>query len=315
MSRTYWRIAPAFWSDEKVAAWGDDSRLLALYILTSPHRTLEGLFRLPRGYILADLGWTPERLAEPFAQLLQDGFIEYDERTHVCLIVNALEYQAPNNPNQVTAALNLLEEVPATPLFARLFQQAQRFCQRLAEGLAERFPERLGQPPTPALTLTLPKEDAAALSGAGSSSNSPEATEEPGVDDPVLWELAELPYWASDAQRDRELLALVATEAPGSTPAQVMAEYRVVCMSLTAKGERVSDPPRLYRKIARDISERVGRRGKGPPGPPMDPLKPTPAYEEHPGMPEPTPEDRRTALSGIEKIKQSLAELATGATG
>jgi len=155
MSRSYWRIAPAFWGDEKVATWNDDTRLLALYLLTCEHRTLEGLFRLPMGYIQADLGWSAERLAEPFAQLLRDGFIEYDATVRVCLVVNALSYQSPENPNQVAAGLKVLEELPETCLFARLFEQAQRCSQRFAEGLAQRFPERLGQPPAPALALAL----------------------------------------------------------------------------------------------------------------------------------------------------------------
>ena len=57
MSRSYWRVTPAFWGDEKVAGWNDDTRLLALYLLTCEHRTLEGLFRLPKGYIMADDLW------------------------------------------------------------------------------------------------------------------------------------------------------------------------------------------------------------------------------------------------------------------
>jgi hypothetical protein len=91
---------------------------------------------------MEDLGWSAERLAEPFTQLLGEGFIEYDATVRVCLIVNALSYQAPENPNQVAAGLKLLGELPETCLFARLFEQAQRFSQRLAEGLAQRFPER-----------------------------------------------------------------------------------------------------------------------------------------------------------------------------
>ena len=160
MARTYWRVAPAFWSDEKVTGandgepWTDDAKLLALYLLTCQHRTVEGLFRLPKGYIMEDLGWTEQRLAKPFGQLLRDGFIEYDSRARLCLIVNALEYQAPENPNQITAALKILDDLPRSALFARLLQQAERLCQPLAERLREGLPERFGKPPAPALTLT-----------------------------------------------------------------------------------------------------------------------------------------------------------------
>lgn len=156
MARLYWRVASAFWTDEKVLGWNDDTRMLALYILTCEHRTAEGLFRLPKGYICEDLGWSTQRLREPFTRLLQDGFIEYDESVKVCLILNALEYQSPENPNQVTAACKIIEELPATPLLMRFLALAERYSEPLAERLIERFGEGLGQPLSPPPPLSPP---------------------------------------------------------------------------------------------------------------------------------------------------------------
>ena len=59
-------------------------RLLWLYLLTNRHRLAEGLYRLPRGYIEADLGWSANGSAEPFAELLADGCVKYDERSRWC---------------------------------------------------------------------------------------------------------------------------------------------------------------------------------------------------------------------------------------
>ena len=109
----YFRVSPAIW---RARTWTDDMRLLACYLLTSPHRTLEGLFILPKGYICADLRWSAERLAEPFAGLTADGFIAYDEAAEVCLIVKALKYQRPENPNMDKAAIRRLVTVPASSL-------------------------------------------------------------------------------------------------------------------------------------------------------------------------------------------------------
>ena len=44
----YHKVSPRFWADEKVLRWNDDAKMLALYLLTCPHRTTEGLFRLPK---------------------------------------------------------------------------------------------------------------------------------------------------------------------------------------------------------------------------------------------------------------------------
>ena len=138
----YFRVSPAIW---RARTWTDDMRLLACYLLTSPHRTLEGLFILPRGYICADLQWSAERLAEPFAGLIADGFIAYDEAAEVCLIVKALKYQRPENPNMDKAAIRRLVTVPASSLDGLFLASAQQYAPRFAERLAERLPERFGK--------------------------------------------------------------------------------------------------------------------------------------------------------------------------
>jgi hypothetical protein len=197
----YHRIDPRFWTDPAVRGWSDDAKLLALYLLTCPHRTTEGLFRLPKAYIQADLEWSAERLAEPFAELLAErngepGFIAYDERAQVVLLRDALKDQPPQNDNQVTAALRSLDELPATHLTCEFKQLAERFCQRLAKRLPEGFGQGLREPipDPPALTPALtpapssgaiaPAAPRAARSGRGPTSNGAvtgEATQQPAV--------------------------------------------------------------------------------------------------------------------------------------
>ena len=144
MAPAYFRVSPKFWADTE--GWTDDARLLALYVLTCEHRSTEGLFRLPTRYIAADLAWSKQRLEQPFADLLTEGFIEYDHERSLMLIVNAMKYQSPQNPNQVVHALRKLESVPVdSPLTSTFKLLAERFCQRLAEQL----PEGFGKPPAP----------------------------------------------------------------------------------------------------------------------------------------------------------------------
>lgn len=137
----YYRVSPKVWRQK----WSEDGRVLALYLLTSPHRLTEGLFVLPKGYICADLKWSPERLAEPFAELLEDGFIKYDESDEVCLIVGALEYQAPANENVGKAAVRRLKGVPTTWLDDHFLDSAIRYAKPFAELLRKELPERFGE--------------------------------------------------------------------------------------------------------------------------------------------------------------------------
>jgi len=135
----YFRFCSRYWRDEKVKGWSDDERLLSLYLLTCPHGRSEGLFFLPKDYICADLGWSHERVEKAFAKLLADRFMDYDETSSVILIRNALKYQAPDNPNQTIAVLNHIEELPETYLLREFYKLTERFSERLAQGLRERF--------------------------------------------------------------------------------------------------------------------------------------------------------------------------------
>lgn len=148
----YYRVSPAYWMNR---SWTDDMRLLGLYLLTSPHRSLEGLCWLPKQYVCGDLQWPAERLHEPFAKLLEDEFLGYDDAAEVLLIVRALKYQSPVNPNMRTAVLRRVQTVPQTPLDERFLSSADEFCEPLAELLRERLPKRFGKP-SPFLNLDSP---------------------------------------------------------------------------------------------------------------------------------------------------------------
>jgi hypothetical protein len=144
----YWRVGPGIWRK----SWSEDARLLALYILTNGHRTSEGLFYLPKGYICADLGWTPKRLDGPFRELLDAGFIEYDEAASVVLIVKAMRWQRPENPNNRKHAAKKLAGVPVSYLFCDFMDAAQVYAPEFAEALPELLPERFPHPPAPSPT-------------------------------------------------------------------------------------------------------------------------------------------------------------------
>lgn len=138
----YHRVWSSIWTED----WSEDARLLALYLLTCEHRTTEGLYRLPRPYAIADLGWDRGRLLTAWAELEYDEFVEYDEAAQVVFIPGALARQQPANPNSVKAAVRALEPLPKTVLLRRLYEVAERFSERFAEGLRQRFPHLVLEP-------------------------------------------------------------------------------------------------------------------------------------------------------------------------
>lgn len=128
-------MSPLFWTDARVRQWDDPTRMLALYLLTCPHRNLEGLFRLPLSYVTADLDWPMAKLREAMRQLEDDEFLLRDKETDVVLIRRALKYQAPRSAKQIKGALSALAEVPASSVHDAFREVCERYAPALAEAL------------------------------------------------------------------------------------------------------------------------------------------------------------------------------------
>lgn len=137
---TYYRIGTSLFREFRA----DDHRIMAAYLLTCPHRTTEGLFVLPLGYLGADLGWPDKRARKAFADIASTGMVMYDDDREVCLIVEALAWQAPSNPKQITGAVRRVRAVPETGLDQRFLAAASRYASGLASQLQSQIPSRFG---------------------------------------------------------------------------------------------------------------------------------------------------------------------------
>jgi hypothetical protein len=131
----YQRFFARFWQSPKVRGWPDHQKLLGAYLLTCPHRTSEGLFWLPHGYVAQDLGWSIERVSEGYSGLKQAGFCAYDDTSETVLLCKALKYDAPAGPKQIQGAITRLADVPPTPLFAQLRDAAAAYAPDFCKAL------------------------------------------------------------------------------------------------------------------------------------------------------------------------------------
>ena len=77
MSR-YAKIETFIWHDDKFQRLTDDARMLFLYLLTSPHGNMCGMFYLPELYAASDLQWAPERYRRGIEALLKASRIAVD---------------------------------------------------------------------------------------------------------------------------------------------------------------------------------------------------------------------------------------------
>lgn len=133
----YYPVSPLIWTDHTARCWDDATKLLAHYLLTCPHRNLEGLFRLPLPYIADDLRWSASKVEKAIRRLEGDGFISRDPATDVVLIRKALKYQAPKSPKQIKGAIAVLSEVPKSTVHADFIAACDKYAPEFAEALAK----------------------------------------------------------------------------------------------------------------------------------------------------------------------------------
>jgi hypothetical protein len=134
---TYSRVGSRIWLEH----WDDDTMLTALYLLTCKHRPTEGIYHLPLQYGATDKRWPLKRFVKAFDTLLADGFVEHDPKSDVVLIVKALKWQAPANPNQMKGAVKKLKQLPPTHLLKRFEALCRLHAPAFANYIDDHCPE------------------------------------------------------------------------------------------------------------------------------------------------------------------------------
>lgn len=110
--RDYGKVHTSFWSSPTITAMSEDARMLAMYLITSPHSTIAGVFRLPDGYVCEDLRWDAERVSKGFVELFAKGYANRCETTKWVWVRKHLEWNKPENPNQCKSAAKIALSVP-----------------------------------------------------------------------------------------------------------------------------------------------------------------------------------------------------------
>lgn len=169
----YTRVESRFWNDERMRAVSSDARHLMLYLMTTPHRNILGLYFLPTPYACFDLGWDEQRYRKGLQELLQTGRVKHDDSVYVVLVVNYLKHNPLENPNQVKSAIEKLNELPETSLFKSLLGIMSEFNKPFLEPLRQRLKERFPQPGTGTGTGTVTENNNSAPDGADVSENAP----------------------------------------------------------------------------------------------------------------------------------------------
>jgi hypothetical protein len=136
----HYRVSPKFHLWARRRGLSDSETRLAFYLLTCEHRNLEGLYRLPKPYMAADLNWALEKVDGNLAAVLATGFAMYDEDAEMVLIPKALKHQSPSSPLQIRGAIVQLQRIPRTSLWHAFVTACATHCPRLAEAVEKEWP-------------------------------------------------------------------------------------------------------------------------------------------------------------------------------
>jgi len=111
--RDFSKVSPKVWRNREFRALPSiGSRLLFLYLMTSEHQNSAGCFRLPEGYALHDLGWTPEEYASRLREIEASGLALIDDVTSEVFICGWFDMNAAMNDRhaqRITRAISDIE--------------------------------------------------------------------------------------------------------------------------------------------------------------------------------------------------------------
>lgn len=118
--RTYGSIQTCFWENPSAQKLSDQGKLLVTYLLTGPHTSMLGCFRLPVGYITVDLNWDIEKVNKSFQELTEMNFIARDEISGWLIIHDFLKWNPIQGPKQAKGIQKLFDNVPSQTTVLKL---------------------------------------------------------------------------------------------------------------------------------------------------------------------------------------------------
>lgn len=94
--RDYAKVSPKFWTGEtgqELARRGSEALVVALYLMTSPHSNMLGLYYQPVLYLAEESGLSPEGALKGLQVCKEVGFCDYDPVAKMVWVYEMASYQ------------------------------------------------------------------------------------------------------------------------------------------------------------------------------------------------------------------------------
>lgn len=132
--RDYGKISPHFWigaTGRALRRAGVDAQIVALYLISSPHANMIGIYYLPIAYLAGDTGMSIEGASKGLAKVLTTGFAKYDEALEVVFVPSLAKFQVAERLHQddkrrkgVENELSKWPKHPFTREFAEIYAES-----------------------------------------------------------------------------------------------------------------------------------------------------------------------------------------------
>lgn len=124
----YSKVFVKIWHSKDFRTLSGEAKMLFVYLLTSPHRNMGGLYYLPFPYLCFDVGLDEERITKALQELADRDMALYDFDAQVVLIKKWFCYNPIENENQAKGLNKQLAEIPKSKLFESFVNCVKEHC-------------------------------------------------------------------------------------------------------------------------------------------------------------------------------------------
>lgn len=152
--RDYGKITPGIWTGKtgRQLRKNPDAQITALYLMTSPHANMIGLYYCPVAYIMADTGLSEEGASKGLQRLCELGFCKYDWESEWVWVKEMarfqIEEQLKPGDKRISGIHNELSRLPNA-----IDALKQAFIEKYQETFHLSAPEKTSPPEAPSKPL------------------------------------------------------------------------------------------------------------------------------------------------------------------
>lgn len=157
----YRRVSVRMYGDEKfmrLSPLQPSGQALWIYLLTGPHTSaIPGVFVIGKAALAEVLGWDDEAFAKAFDEVFGEGLIEFDKKSRLWFIPNAIKHNMPANPNVVRSWRAHGALLPECEMRDRIFEHLKTQLFALSDAFGKAFEESFEKASPKSLSKASPK--------------------------------------------------------------------------------------------------------------------------------------------------------------